>query len=181
MPKLKKHSPATKTLSLKERISLLENSLAETQKLIATLPNMNSNQSILDSLEQANGETKSVLPSLESMEVASGQLAETSLEKVKRLEEALGTAKTNPFGTTDFEIFEQNLDGMTMASLQSLAERVGVSPHTSLPELKKNLKTAFVHSTKGNLRERPIPKNTSLDPRNPKHLKVMQLLGMKAA
>lgn len=193
-----KKLPQNKTL--KERITLLELSLAESQKQYAALLNAppNLSQEIKDTiiavlaaetkspmnlstLEQANGQSAESSP-LDSLELANGQVKETDLDRVKRLETVLCTAQTNPFGTTDYGIFEQSLEGMTMASLQSLAQRVGVNPWSSMPEVKKDLKTAFVHTnSQGTLKQRPPTKNRTLNPNDPKDLKVMQLLGMKVA
>lgn len=182
MSKLKKQNP-NPPKTLKERITLLEQALAEARKVLAALPKntMNINDSILESLEQANGEQKSP-PPLESLEQVNGQLEESPLDKIKKLEKVLATAQVNPFGTTDYSIFESSLDSKTMASLQDLAQRVGVNPWDSMPVLKKNLKTAFVQTnTQGTLKPRPQTKNVTLDPRDPKHLKVMQSLGMKVS
>ncbi len=203
MAKLQKLNPDTKPKTLKERITLLELSLAESQKQYAALLNgtlnpvqvaadtvkealaemkLSSDQSMnLSTLEQANGQSAEPSP-LDNLELANGQVKETDLDRVKRLETVLCTAQTNPFGTTDYGIFEQSLEGMTMASLQSLAQRVGVNPWSSMPEVKKDLKTAFVHTnSQGTLKQRPTTKNRTLNPNDPKDLKVMQLLGMKVA
>ncbi len=191
MPRLKKSSP--KIPSLKDRIAQLEKSLADIQKqfsaehIISSVKDMMKeiNQPpqpmdiTLDILEQANGQNIDKSSPLDSLEITNGELKTDPLDKVRNLEKALCMAKTNPFGTTDFSIFEQNLEGMTMASLQSLAQGVGVDPYTSYPVLKGALKTAFIHTTKGSLKERPKPVQKTLDPRNPEHLKVMQSLGMK--
>lgn len=185
MAKLQKQNP-NPPKTLKERITLLELSLAESQKQFAALSEamrINSNPTMnLSTLEQANGQSTNQPFPLNDLEIANGQVKETDIDRIKRLETVLCTAQTNPFGTTDFGIFEQSLDGMTMASLQSLAQRVGVNPWNSMPELKKDLKTAFVHTnSQGTLKQRPPTKNRTLDPKNPKDLKVMQLLGMKVA
>lgn len=174
MSRLKKQNP-NPPKTLKNRISFLEKQLADIQFTMNKLQN----------LEQANGQDNSspeqkFSPPLESLEQVNGQLEETPIDKIKKLEKVLATAQTNPFGTTDYSIFESALENKTVASLQDLAQRVGVNPWDSMPVLKKNLKTAFVQTnTQGTLRERPPVKNTTLDPRNPKHLKVMQSLGMK--
>lgn len=176
MARLKKQN-TNPPKTLKERITLLELSLAETQKNFAAYHSMN-----LSTLEETNGEVAVNPSALDNLELANGQLQETELDRIKKLEQVLCTAQTNPFGTTEFGIFEQNLEGMTMASLQSLAQRVGVNPWSSMPEVKKDLKTAFVHTnSQGTLKQRPPTKNRTLNPNDPKDLKVMQLLGMKVA
>lgn len=199
MAKLQKLNPDTKPKTLKERITLLELSLAESHKQFAILTETikyaklsealdasSDNQETkspmnLSTLEQANGQSAESSP-LDNLELANGQVQETDLDRVKRLETVLCTAQTNPFGTTDYGIFEQSLEGMTMASLQSLAQRVGVNPWSSMPEVKKDLKTAFVHTnSQGTLKQRPPTKNRTLNPNDPKDLKVMRLLGMKVA
>ena len=187
MARLKKQN-TNPPKTLKERISLIEASLAESNKQLSLVVEALSNpqekimKAVLETLEQTNGQATEQSSALDNLELANGQLQETELDRIKKLEQVLCTAQTNPFGTTDFGIFEQNLDGMTMASLQSLAQRVGVNPWGSMPEVKKNLKTAFVHTnSQGSLKQRPQTKNRILNPNDPKDLKVMQLLGMKVA
>lgn len=204
MARLKKQNPNSPK-TLKERITFLELSLAESQKQYSALLNsppsltqdvkdviknilsdeknlLSAQPMNLSTLEQVNGQSSEQPSALDNLELANGQLQETELDRIKKLEQVLCTAQTNPFGTTEFGIFEQNLEGMTMASLQSLAQRVGVNPWSSMPEVKKDLKTAFVHTnSQGTLKQRPPTKNRTLNPNDPKDLKVMQLLGMKVA
>ena len=183
MPRLKKLNP-NPPATLKERIALLEKGLEQSiqamNKLAQSFEQANGQMSIASSIEDAQPQIENQPPPLESLEQVNGQLAETALDKIKKLEKILSTAQTNPFGTTDYSIFESSIENKTVASLQDLAQRVGVNPWDSLPVLKKNLKTAFIQTnSQGTLRERPKTKGVTLDPRNPKHLQVMQSLGMK--
>lgn len=178
MSRLKKQNP-NQPKTLKDRISFLEKQLADIQTTMNNLNKLEQTNGAFQPLEEVSQAEKTSLP-LESLEQVNGQLEESPLDKVKKLEKVLATAQVNPFGTTDYSIFESSIESKTMASLQDLAQRVGVNPWDSMPVLKKNLKTAFIQTnTQGTLRERPAVKNTTLDPRNPKHLKVMQSLGMK--
>lgn len=118
---------------------------------------------------------------LDKLELANGQI-ETPIDKVKNLEQLLGTASTNAFGTTEYSVFEDRVKQMTVADMQGLAQKLGINPFQSAPALAAALKTSFVHNSKqamGGMREVPKVKNRQLDPRNPKDLAVMQSLGMK--
>lgn len=174
MPRLKKQNPKT----LKDRISFLEKQLADIQTTMNNLNKLEQTNGAFQPLEEVSQAEKTSLP-LESLEQVNGQLEESPLDKVKKLEKVLATAQVNPFGTTDYSIFESSIESKTMASLQDLAQRVGVNPWDSMPVLKKNLKTAFIQTTQGTMKPRPPTKNVTLNPRDPKHLKVMQSLGMK--
>ena len=119
---------------------------------------------------------------LDKLELANGQTEEARLEKVKKLETLLGTASTNPYGTTEYAIFEDKIKQMTVADMQGMAQKLGINPFQSSPALAAALKTSFVQNSKqsmGAMREVPKVKNRQLDPRNPKDLAVMQSLGMK--
>ncbi len=130
-------------------------------------------------------ETESTPPqtmTLDKLELANGQTEEARLDKVKRLETLLGTASTNPYGTTEYAIFEDKIKQMTVADMQGMAQKLGINPFQSSPALAAALKTSFVQNSKqsmGAMRDIPKVKNRQLDPRNPKDLAVMQSLGMK--
>lgn len=133
----------------------------------------------------ASKEIESAAPqtmTLDKLELANGQTEEARLEKVKTLETLLGTASTNPYGTTEYAIFEDKIKQMTVADMQGMAQKLGINPFQSSPALAAALKTSFVQNSKqsmGAMREVPKVKNRQLDPRNPKDLAVMQSLGMK--
>ena len=119
---------------------------------------------------------------LDKLELANGQTEEARLEKVKTLETLLGTASTNPYGTTEYAIFEDKIKQMTVADMQGMAQKLGINPFQSSPALAAALKTSFVQNSKqsmGAMREVPKVKNRQLNPRDPKDLAVMQSLGMK--
>ncbi len=126
---------------------------------------------------------------LEQLETVTGKLpeeeeektAEEKLNHVRAMEEVFGTKKVNPYGTTELSIFEEKLKGMTYADLQNLAYEVGVSGNYQPPQLRKALKNSFVQASKsfgGGFRPKPVPVDSRLDPKNPKHLKLMRMLGV---
>lgn len=130
-------------------------------------------------------ETKGTLPekvSLESLEITTGKLPEDEqLERVRKLEEGLGTRRTNLFGTTELTIFEERMATMTRADMQNLAHKVGVDQNLDQPRLRKALKNAFIQASKdfgGGLRFKPQAVQRRLDPHSPKDLKLMRMLGM---
>lgn len=128
-------------------------------------------------------------PLLESLEITTGKLpddeqeslASEKIDRVQQLEEVLNTKKTNPYGTTELSIFEQRLQSMTLADLQNLAYKVGENQNYQPAQLRKALKNSFILASKnfgGELRQKPQPVDTRLDSKNPKHLKLMRMLGV---
>lgn len=161
-----------------------------TQAILAALENLTLSVGQLaekvSTLESAQSPA-----SLESLEITTGKLPDdeedlavskaSKLDEVRKLEEVFNTKKVNPYGTTELEIFEEKLKNMTLADMQNIAYKVGVEQHLQAPQLRKALKNSFVQASKsfgGGFRPKPQPVNTRLDPKNPKHLKLMQMMGV---
>ena len=101
------------------------------------------------------------------------------VDKMRKLEVILGISQVNPFGTNEPEIFRDNIKEMSVADLQALARKVGISPYLERPVLKQALLKEFDHFTK-NSRRNIIPTASSVfqpDPKNPKHAKLIKILG----
>lgn len=165
----KKQSTTQTILAALESLSLSVGQLAEK---VSTLESAQSPAS-LESLEIATGQ----LPDEEDLAVSKG----SKLDEVRKLEEVFNTKKVNPYGTTELEIFEEKLKSMTLADMQNIAYKVGVEQHLQAPQLRKALKNSFIEASKsfgGGFRPKPQPVNTRLDPKNPKHLKLMQMMGV---
>tara|TARA_A100001037_G_scaffold167863_1_gene150865 strand:- start:883 stop:1329 length:447 start_codon:yes stop_codon:yes gene_type:complete len=102
---------------------------------------------------------------------------DAELKKVKRLEEILEVKKTNPYGTNDSRIFQENIASMNLTDLQELAVRVGVFPSGNKTVLKNKLTKSFKSENLGSSQlviDRGPP--ISLDPDNPKHKEVLDYL-----
>jgi hypothetical protein len=127
---------------------------------------------------QASAEVKAA-PKIEDYEFTNGKL--DGDKAVKTLEQALVIGSTNPFGTTEYAVFEERLKIMNMASLQDMCRKANLPALGSFPELRQTLKTAFIQrmGSSSGLKPMPTPKNIKLNPNDPKHLKMMQALGMK--
>lgn len=149
--------------------------------------------STLDSLTKIVGKLQEDLETLKApkldltvAEIATGQLPEVeslasrnSPERIKQLESIFATNKVNIFGTTDLTIFEEKLKNITTPDLQELAMRAGVNPTEAEYVVKANLRGVFLNdSAQNGLREIPKPRNIPIDPKNPKHLKMIQALKM---
>lgn len=78
---------------------------------------------------------------VKKLQVVDGKQQE--IQKIKDLEEILGTAEVNPFGTNSMEVLESNLKGLTLADLQSFAVKVGVLPSGNKTNLKNKIFKAF--------------------------------------
>ena len=78
---------------------------------------------------------------VETLQVVDGK--EKDIQRIKELEEVLGTAEVNPFGTNSRDILEQNLKEMTLADLQTFAVKVGVLPSGNKTNLKDKIFKAF--------------------------------------
>jgi hypothetical protein len=89
--------------------------------------------------------TKTLVEELESMEQTTGK---DYIQKTKELEDILGIKETNPFKTSNANLFQENLSEMTLVDMQSLAVRVGVMPSANKTNLKKRLMKEFEHRNK---------------------------------
>ena len=89
--------------------------------------------------------TKTLVEELESMEQTTGK---DYIQKTKELEDILGIKETNPFKTSNANLFKENLSEMTLVDMQSLAVRVGVMPSSNKTNLKKRLLKEFEHRNK---------------------------------
>lgn len=100
-------------------------------------------------------------------------------EKMKQLEVLLGVDQVNPFGTNELDILVDQLNGMTVADMQSLARRVGINPLYNRTTLKHMLIKEFKATNKNNMRNvLPGPAETvKLDPNNPLHQEAKKILG----
>ena len=99
-------------------------------------------------------------------------------DKQRKLEEILGINTINPFGTNELDIFEEKLRNMTLADIQSLAQRVGLNPYRSESKLKKTLIEEFKFKNKNNTRNiLPSSPKPVFDPENPKHAELLKKLG----
>jgi len=78
---------------------------------------------------------------VEKLEVIDGKQKE--IQKIKELEEILGTAEVNAFGTNSMEVLEDNLKGLTLADLQTFAVKVGVLPSGNKTNLKNKIFKTF--------------------------------------
>lgn len=117
---------------------------------------------------------------LDKMESTNGQIED--LKSLRTLEAIFGVKKTNPFGTTNLDLFKMNLENMGIADLQEIASNVGVNRYLSAPELKDHLVRAFERDMRGKTNALNIPKAQKVngfDLNNPKHVEVMKSLGMK--
>ena len=78
-------------------------------------------------------------PELKDLNQTTGKTYEQNLEYVKKLEEILEVRKSNPYGTNDARIFEENMAGMSLTELQEVAVRAGVFPSGNRTILKNKL------------------------------------------
>jgi hypothetical protein len=150
----------------------------------------------MPTLEVANGQFEPLPPadnaekvsvSLEEMETTTGQLPPeqtVASDEVSReeLERALNINQTNIFGTTDFDTFKAKLNDMTYASMQVLAEKLGLNKFATPPILKKDLEESFwaKNAAAGSMNKMPKPfVRPPLNPSSPEDRRAMEALGMK--
>lgn len=154
----------------------------------AILSSIENLTELVGKLQEEIKEIKSSKLDLSTAEIATGQLPEekseslssrNSPETIKQLEGIFATNKVNIFGTTDLTIFEERLKNITTPDLQDLAIKAGVNPTEAEYVIKANLRGVFLNdSAQNGLREIPKPRNIPIDPKNPKHLKMIQALKM---
>ena len=109
---------------------------------------------------------------LDKLSLADGKL---EVDKVRELEEILGVDQMNIFKTNDLEVFQENLNEMTLTDLQTLAAEAGVFPGGNKMALKNRLKKEFMSQTKGNRvvagSQKPI-----LQPEDPRFEELKKLM-----
>lgn len=119
-------------------------------------------QSELDNLTLADGKVSNVDP---------------DIEKVKKLEEILGIKKSNPFGTSNIEVFKEKLKEMTLIDLQHMCEKIGIFASGSRQDIRDKLLREFKSTNKGSISMLVQNPSVILDPNNPKHKKTLKILG----
>lgn len=115
---------------------------------------------------------------LDNLTFADGQVNEDpDILKVRELEKALGVEKSNPFGTTNLEIFKEKLSEMTNVDMQHLCEKIGIFASGSRQDIKNKLIREFKSTNKGSISLMSEGPAIKLDPNNPDHQKVIKILG----
>ena len=99
------------------------------------------------------------------------------IEKVKEIESLLDVPKTNPFGTADIRIFEENLASMTLTEMQAVAVRAGVFPNGNKTVLKSKLVKAFKSEGFGVVNTVfDAPQQIKLNTKNKDHKEILDYL-----
>lgn len=115
---------------------------------------------------------------LDNLNFADGKVHEDpDITKVRELEKALGIEKSNPFGTSNLEIFKEKLNEMTMIDMQHMCERIGIFASGSRLDIKNKLIREFKSTNKGSISMMVENPALQLDPNNPEHQKVIKILG----
>jgi len=115
---------------------------------------------------------------LDNLTTTNGKSYEKTVEVVKKLEELLDVKQTNPFGTQDSRILEENLSEMNLSDMQALAVRAGIFPNGNQTILKQKLLKAFRAEGFGTVNAVIEADNqVILDPSNPKHKEIIDYLG----
>ena len=115
---------------------------------------------------------------LDNLNFADGKVHEDpDITKVRELEKALGIEKSNPFGTSNLEIFKEKLNEMTMIDMQHMFERIGIFASGSRLDIKNKLIREFKSTNKGSISMMVENPALQLDPNNPEHQKVIKILG----
>jgi|694.fasta_scaffold07743_3 hypothetical protein len=116
---------------------------------------------------------------LDNMILADGKInnIDPDIEKVKKLEEILGIKKSNPFGTSNIEVFKEKLKEMTLIDLQHMCEKIGIFASGSRQDIRDKLLREFKSTNKGTISMLVQNPSVILDPNNPKHKKTLKILG----
>jgi hypothetical protein len=114
---------------------------------------------------------------LEGIQQTNGKVYEYDVKQVRKLEEILETKKTNPFGTSDARVFNENLAGMNLSDMQEIAVRCGVFPNGNKTILRNKLIKAFKAEGFGNMANVVrSDKRVELDPNNKSHKEIIDYL-----
>ena len=116
-------------------------------------------------------------PDLKNLQQTNGKVYEPSVEQVRKLEEILEVKQTNPFGTTDMRVFQENLSSMNLSDMQEVAVRAGVFPNGNKTVLKNKLLKAFKSEGFGVVNSVfESDRQIKLDPSNKKHKEIIDYL-----
>ena len=115
---------------------------------------------------------------LDNLILADGKkIEDPDITKIKEMEEILGIKKSNPFGTSNLEIFKEKLTEMTLIDLQRMCEKIGIFASGSRQDIKEKLVREFKSTNKGSISMLVQNPAIILDPNNPKHKKTLKILG----
>ena len=115
---------------------------------------------------------------LDNLTFADGKVHEDpEISKVRELEKALGMEKSNPFGTSNLEIFKTKLSEISNIDMQHLCEKVGIFASGSRQDIKNKLLREFKSTHKGSIHLTSQQPVMDLDPNNPEHQKLLKILG----
>ena len=87
--------------------------------------------------------TKEKKEQLEELVQTNGKDYSSTTEKVRNLEKILETKTTNPYGTGNLQVFEEDIAEMNLTDLQAMAVRVGIFPSGGATILKNKLIKSF--------------------------------------
>ncbi|NDB54585.1 hypothetical protein EB169_02005 [archaeon] len=114
---------------------------------------------------------------LDNINLADGKVhVDPDIEKVKQLEEILGIRKSNPFGTSNIDIFREKLSEMTIVDMQHMCEKIGIFASGSRQQIKEKLLREFKSTNKGTISMLVNNPSLILDPNNPDHKETIKIL-----
>lgn len=125
----------------------------------------------------ASKASKKASDTLQNLKITNGKSYQQDVDRVRKLEKLLEVNQTNPFGTSDIRIFQQNLSEMNLTDMQAIAVRAGVFPNGNQTLLKQKLIKAFEAEGYGMVNAViETDKKVDLDPKNPKHKAIIDYL-----
>jgi hypothetical protein len=116
--------------------------------------------------------------SLEEFDVTDGKYRDDKAEQIaqaRELEELLGIHEMNPYKTLNQDIFEENLESMSVSEMTDLAMHVGVTPQQNSKQLKKDLKQSFATYAKKHNVTVPSQPKPIIDQSSPDYKKTVRL------
>jgi len=103
-----------------------------------------SKASDLDSMEESQGVApEEQVDPLDGLEISDGKDRESEVEKVRELEDLLGIQFMNPYKTLDRDVFEQNLESMSVVDMSDMCREVGINPPRTVRAIKNGLLESF--------------------------------------
>lgn len=134
----------------------------------------------LDQLTVSKEETEKNIPVIEEEGEVDGKdrdAKDKKMAEIKELEELLGIKDANPYRTLNKDIFEDNLQTMSISEMTALAMRVGVQPSGGRNQLRNALRKSFdfyvrKHDVTVAAPARPI----QLDKNSPNYKEAVRLL-----
>lgn len=149
----------------------------DTEHKITQLGNAHAEVNGLDIVkEQYLGEHKQELEEFHVTDGKKRDQDQEAIEKVRQLEELVGIASSNPFGTIDKEVFASKLNDMTQVDMQGLCMKIGIPPRNSAVAMREALNKEFTVFCQRHGTSMPTQPQQAIDPNSAEYKALLNII-----